>query len=335
MSTSVKCDLADESTVATIVTALVPHATSGIVGIEVVSGGITNQLRKVTLQDGPPVLVRVFGAEGMIDRDIEHPTFEAVTEFLGRPICYGRFGNGRVEGWLEGQRPLDFDEMGQHVESIATAMAKLHTFEVPAALKPHYAEPGMWSQLWTWYDQAAAAETAAKINTVAADAAQLATIDLVRARDELTKLQAAIPADSAVAFCHNDLLAGNIMLDPASGAVTFIDFEYGGTNYRGFDIANHFNEWAGGTDDGEPDYSKFPTAEQQRRFCAAYLRELDGSDANTAALVAEASQFVLADHWYWGLWAVNQARDQGCLEFPYLTYAQRRIGQYYASLPAQ
>ena len=49
-----------------------------------------------------------------------------------------------------------------------------------------------------------------------------------------------------------------------------------------------------------------------------------------AALVEESAQFVLADHWYWGLWAVNQARDEGCEEFPYLTYAQRRIGQYYA-----
>ena len=26
----------------------------------------------------------------------------------------------------------------------------------------------------------------------------------------------------------------------------------------------------------------------------------------------------------------HAARDEGCEEFPYLTYAQRRIGQYYA-----
>eukprot|EP01046_Picozoa_sp_COSAG06_P044891 COSAG06_NODE_6121_length_3099_cov_1.673000_2_plen_157_part_00 len=100
-------------------------------------------------------------------------------------------------------------------------------------------------------------------------------------------------------------------------------------NFRGFDIANHFNEWAGGTDTGEPDYSKFPTAEQQERFCAAYLTEMQGSADGTAELVEEASKFVLADHWYWGLWAVNQARDEGCDDFAYLTYAQRRIGEYY------
>ena len=46
-------------------------------------------------------------------------------------------------------------------------------------------------------------------------------------------------------FCHNDLLCGNIMVNDSTAAITLIDFEYGGTNFRGFDIANHFNEWAG------------------------------------------------------------------------------------------
>lgn len=30
-----------------------------------------------------------------------------------------------------------------------------------------------------------------------------------------------------------------------SDEVRFIDFEYGGINYQAFDIANHFNEYAG------------------------------------------------------------------------------------------
>jgi thiamine kinase-like enzyme len=34
---------------------------------------------------------------------------------------------------------------------------------------------------------------------------------------------------------HNDLLNGNIMR-LADGTIQFIDFEYGGTNYRGFDL---------------------------------------------------------------------------------------------------
>jgi thiamine kinase-like enzyme len=164
--------------------------------------------------------------------------------------------------WLEGSRPLRVEEMGDPVFSpaIAAAMAKLHRFPVPPELKEHYAKPGMWDQLWLWYEQAAAEETGAKIKARSeADAAQLAEIDLVRvramlqqthlhwrecndpillfcriraqlqAKEELDKLQASIPEDVPVAFCHNDLLAANIMVNDATREVTLIDFEYGGT----------------------------------------------------------------------------------------------------------
>lgn len=78
-------------------------------------------------------------------------------------------------------------------------------------------------------------------------------------------------------YAHNDLLSGNLMLNDLegkifpfvsvspfyyysfakltivavcllfllSGKLYFIDFEYGSYSYRGYDIANHFNEYAG------------------------------------------------------------------------------------------
>lgn len=60
---------------------------------------------------------------------------------------------------------------------------------------------------------------------------------------------------SPIIFGHNDLLSGNILIlqkpgfDPASpdrdGPLCFIDYEYGGYTHRGFDIGNHFTEYAG------------------------------------------------------------------------------------------
>mmetsp|Transcript_2929 Transcript_2929/g.5492 ORF Transcript_2929/g.5492 Transcript_2929/m.5492 type:complete len:136 (-) Transcript_2929:285-692(-) len=121
-------------------------------------------------------------------------------------------------------------------------------------------------------------------------------------------------------------------------AVRLIDFEYGGWNYVGFDIANHFNEWAGGTDDGIPDYGLFPSLEQRRRFCADYVDEKHRIAASTTALserrketeslLKEVDAFVLVNHLYWGLWAVNQASAEGCEDFDYLLYAANRIGKY-------
>ena len=66
--------------------------------------------------------------------------------------------------------------------------------------------------------------------------------DFSKAELELTELQAqCVALDPPAVFCHNDALAGNILIDQGTGDVHLIDFEYGGCNYRGFDIANHWN----------------------------------------------------------------------------------------------
>ena len=58
--------------------------------------------------------------------------------------------------------------------------------------------------------------------------------------------------------------------------------------------------------------------------------EVEQAAAEAPALVQEARTFVLVNHWYWGLWALNRAVEEGTGDFDYLTYARCRIGQYYA-----
>ena len=113
-------------------------------------------------------------------------------------------------------------------------------------------------------------------------------------------------------YCHNDLLAPNVLLstsEAAPGELYLIDFEYGCYNYRGFDLGNHFNEWAG----FDCEYWRYPDDAQQRAFLAAYA----GGEAGPApeahspevdALVVEANVFSLASHLYWGIWALIQAK---------------------------
>lgn len=68
--------------------------------------------------------------------------------------------------------------------------------------------------------------------------------------EEVEFLRDILPKDDIV-FSHNDLLANNILLIPPVmylfifqnfDKVMFIDFEYSSYNFRGFDIANYFNE---------------------------------------------------------------------------------------------
>ena len=318
-----------------------------------IQGGLTNHLFRVS---GLPtsgcesVLVRVFGAEGMIDRDVENPAFAALARAGIAPPYHGRFGNGRVEGWIEA-RPLKVREFSvlEYSVKIAQQMSKLHnSFQIPSALQEYFSEPTLWKQLFEWMDEALKATFKTDRDTTMAE-----ELDLPNIREQLEWLRKeVVPADSSVAFCHNDVLAANVLLEEGTVQLHLIDFEYGGINFAAFDIANHFMEFAGGTDipSGIPNYDWLPTKELERAFVESYLGvntdgntgsgKADGEDDKTKddddddkdgkvdSFLAEVQAFKLVNHLYWGLWAVNQAATEGCEEFDYMMYSTKRIGQY-------
>eukprot|EP00736_Rhodelphis_marinus_P002190 Rmarinus@m.23757 len=135
--------------------------------------------------------------------------------------------------------------------------------------------------------------------------------------------------ESPTVMCHNDLLAGNILVDCDSGDLMIIDYEYMSWNFRGFDLANHFCEYAGGTDNGNPDYSLFPDEPMRRQFLTVYLKAFKESvsDTEVTSLCREVDIFTGLAHMYWLLWAVVQQQNDEDSTFPYLTYAINRFRQ--------
>mmetsp|Transcript_36495 Transcript_36495/g.74459 ORF Transcript_36495/g.74459 Transcript_36495/m.74459 type:complete len:472 (+) Transcript_36495:48-1463(+) len=360
-----------------------------------VTGGITNALFRVsgfqsitslTAADFDSVLVRIFGAEGMIDRDIETSTYAAL---CNADIAYkymGRFSNGRIEGWLDGYHPLQNQDLTDETTSleIAKEMARLHClFDVPEGeLRDHHCgteldviSVGLWDQLSSWMEQAKGySEFKTAKDTERARALQLDKIEMevqtiiqsfaaTEEENDSGDSTASICGSSSkpnVVFCHNDLLLANIMKNKTTGHIQLIDFEYGGSNYAAFDMANHFNEYAGGTttkENGVPDYTRFPNSERQTKFCVEYVKmtkrlesmksditdqadynggqkemvieEDEGIMNEAIQLLSHVQKFILVNHLYWGLWAVNQAAEEGCEEFDYLTYASNRFNEYY------
>ena len=76
-----------------------------------------------------------------------------------------------------------------------------------------------------------------------------------------------------VVLCHNDALAGNVLFNDGWDQVRLIDYEYGGYNYRAFDLANHFCEHCG----FDCDYEKwYPTPAQQVSEVGACAHRLTG-----------------------------------------------------------
>jgi ethanolamine kinase len=77
-----------------------------------------------------------------------------------------------------------------------------------------------------------------------------------------------------------------------------VDYEYGCASYRGFDIANHFCEYAG----FDCDWSKYPSKQVQIEWFKKYLG--DYTDEDLEVLYKEVEFFELTAHFFWGVWAL-------------------------------
>mmetsp|Transcript_22170 Transcript_22170/g.36456 ORF Transcript_22170/g.36456 Transcript_22170/m.36456 type:complete len:517 (+) Transcript_22170:21-1571(+) len=115
--------------------------------VSIVSGGLTNALFRVDINDEEKqpssVLVRIFGAEGMIDRDTETANFARLCDSKGSAVhsqldYLGRFGNGRIETLIPNMRAAticDFKENEELVLEVIRQMARLHYgFDIPEYL---------------------------------------------------------------------------------------------------------------------------------------------------------------------------------------------------------
>jgi ethanolamine kinase len=328
--------------------------------VQRVPGGATNRLYKV----GDQYLVRLFGgSEGLIDRDEETYYYTRLCRQNLAPRYYGRFANGRVEGWLNHMLTLHTDEMVHYRIPIAQAMGKLHRANLlddhDVDVKATAPAPSVWIQLDRWLRQAESLHPAGHDNEF-----RLADIrtNLLLLKEYMSRFPC------AVGFCHNDVLAANILTydnnnNDKNDFIQLIDFEYGGYNYCSFDIANHWNEYAGGPPTStDPNYeTKMPTDSQQRHFLRVYRRAVvagsdnNGGDNNGCAEMAtdeeegddeddddpvllllwqEVRFFLLVNHLYWGLWAVVQAGGTTTTAtsstYDYRRYGRNRIARYFA-----
>ncbi|OMJ11350.1 putative ethanolamine kinase A, partial [Smittium culicis] len=128
-----------------------------------------------------------------------------------------------------GQEPLS--------ELVPIELAKWHKAQIPSPK-----EPSLFITLRKWLAQLPESYQDQKKNEIYKNSFDIS--DISKQIDLLEQIIKKI--NPPVAFCHNDLLSGNVLLDDSKEQykVTFIDYEYGSYNYRGYDIANHFCEYA-------------------------------------------------------------------------------------------
>ncbi|CAL5443274.1 unnamed protein product [Camellia sinensis] len=299
--------------------------------VETVSGGITNLLLKVSVREENGniinMTVRLYGpnTEYVINRERELQAIRYLSAAGFGAKLLGVFGNGMVQSFINARTltPPDMRKPKLAAE-IAKQLRKFHQVEIPGSK-----EPQLWHDAFKFFQKASTltfhdSEKQRIYETISFESIHAEVFELKELTGHL---------DGPVVFAHNDLLSGNLMLNDEEEKLYVIDFEYGSYNYRGFDIGNHFNEYAG----YDCDYSLYAIFFSLPSLSAMMItfigiiwilkKHMRVSDKDLEALYIETNTYMLASHLYWALWALIQAK-MSPIDFDYLGYFFLRYNEY-------
>jgi len=238
-------------------------------------------------------------------------------EGVSVPRIFARFEKGRIEEWIE-SKVLLVSELPDKVVQISKMLSHFHATQIEELSK----EPRIIIEMDKWVRKIK------KHNYFKEPFICLETeVNFIKEK--------IISVNSPIVFSHNDLQENNILHNPDTQELYFIDFEYSKYNFRGFDFGNHFCEWAiEYNSEFEHGYEikleNYPTKEQQMTFFWHYLNEnllhnqTCPSEQDIESLLKEAQCFTLVSHIFWGLWGIIQ-HQQSNINFNYHLYAVERL----------
>jgi len=311
-----------------------------------ISGALTNCIYVATSQytdTVQKVLVRVYGqgSEAMFERSKEMLWLERLSKQSLVPRLLSVFGNGRFEEYLE-STTLKHDTLRD--PRISTGIARLlRRLHGVTDVHPHMPENGdleWWASIGRWMPST---ETIVRRLQETNEDERWEEIDLEQLKLQINAYKQWVDKiDSKIVYCHNDLQYGNVLvlqdgpgvtIPPSShrqvGDTAFVDFEYGGYNPRGYDIANHFCEWKANYHCDEAHVLHpvlYPTLAEQKRFLREYLGHYRSED-DVNMLHAEVEAYRPASELSWALWGLVQV-GRTDIDFDYMGYGLGRIREF-------
>ncbi|XP_071100283.1 probable ethanolamine kinase isoform X2 [Haliotis cracherodii] len=268
--------------------------------------GITNALVGGYQPDNRDdmVLVRIYGEKTdlIIDRQAEKDTFILLSGAGCAPPLYCTFTNGMAYGFVKGV-PLD-EKMVKDANIrtlIAKEMAKLHSLKKSGEENSNPV-PYVFTKLQNFINLA-------PDNFPEPERQKIFESELkskAAIQEEFNMLKGRLEALTCdVVFSHNDLLLQNIVYDSQSSV-------------------------------DEVDYSRFPNRDYQLIWIRVYLEEyysLIGrqsrvSDTDVERLYVQVNQCALGSHFFWGVWALIQAKYSK-IDFDFLAYSVTRFKEYF------
>ncbi|KAL6980956.1 Phosphotransferases with an alcohol group as acceptor, partial [Sarracenia purpurea var. burkii] len=179
-------------------------------------GAMTNEVYQIKWptnksEHSRKVLVRIYGegVEVFFDREDEIRTFEFISKHGQGPRLLGRFANGRVEEFIRARTLSACDLRVPDISAlIAAKMKEFHDLDMPGSKKIF-----LWDRLRNWLNTAKSTSSREEAESFRLDALD----------EEISILEKSLSDDNQlIAFCHNDLQYGNIMMDEETKSITII-----------------------------------------------------------------------------------------------------------------
>lgn len=319
------------------------------------TGSMTNGVFKVWKEDtdtcnsdGAVILrVQMDCCDHVIDRDTEEMIFRVFSDSGIGPRYLLQFDNGRIEEFLHGYAALQGREEMKHVMPfIAKTLAQFHAKATDVVFKKNKYDqiPTLRNRLHSW---------CMYIQERLPSGPQHDWIQEFSSKT-LSCMDALFPPSDLEALLHGDLQCGNIMMRKSQSSepsIRLIDFDYVGFGDIGWDIGNHFCEYAADYTSNSQRalfrWDLIPTENEKRLFIDAYVRELAelgdsslnrrvcASSRNAANslrenLLQQSQRYMYVSHVYYCAWALvihvaSKPMDDDA--FDYLGYAYDRYLQ--------
>ncbi|TBU02715.1 choline/ethanolamine kinase [Hamiltosporidium tvaerminnensis] len=243
--------------------------------IELFTKGNTNTTLKCThlagiSKNNKILILKIFKEDSnkLIDREREHNNILMLHNYKLAPQIIFTFSNGFCIEYVPGT-DLEPCNLKKYSTEIAKKIKEWHSLPIKG-------NTILFHTLINWYNQAFSTH-----HKILEELQILKIINNLKIKIENKKCK--------LAFCHNDLLASNIIVGE-DNKIYFIDYEYSGINYASFDIANHFCEYAGYSNS----FENIPCEIEIKKFLEIYCFK------DSLILYEEVLLFIPVAHIFWG-----------------------------------
>ncbi|XP_952059.1 choline/ethanolamine kinase, putative [Theileria annulata] len=312
--------------------------------IKKMNNGVTNRVYQATLVDGDKdrypiksVCIKKSSTYNslVIDDDLQYRIAKLLGDNNFGPRIIGRFGDFTIQEWVEGNTMgIDSLQNLSVLTGIASSLAKFHKKVTELVPKEWDRTPMFLTKIATWSPHV---ERIIKKYNLDFDYNELVQNYEMFKKILNNHLNTSNSITNSILFCHNDLYPSNIL--HTNQGIYFIDFDFSGFNYVGWEISHLFFKLCIVYNHHTPPYFNFDDSlalsqEMKTIFISVYLSQLLGknvlpSDDLVNDFLQSVEIHTLGVNLFWTYWGIVMTdKPNNELSNPYSFIAYSKFEYY-------